>query len=158
MGKIKNMDNYLEQVLKEGEKSLYHDRYAKIYRKLYKIFNIVLQPILLIIAIFSFINNEYYSGGFFIFLSIALLYLYLTYLFTEYCVTDKRILKKTGFITRNVQEMNLNSVETVVVSEGIIDRIFKTGSIIVTGRGTQEVSFNFIDNPAQVRDFIKTEL
>ena len=158
MGKLKNMDNYLEQVLKEGEKSLYHDRYAKIYRKLYKIFNIVLQPILLSIAIFSFIVNEYYLGGFFIFLSIASLYLYLTYLFTEYCVTDKRLLKKTGFITRNVQEMNLNSVETVVVSEGIIDRIFKTGSIIVTGRGTQEVSFNFIDNPTQVRDFIKTEL
>ena len=158
MGKLKNMDNYLEQVLKEGEKSLYRDRYAKIYRKLYKIFNIVLQPILLSIAIFSFIVNEYYLGGFFIFLSIASLYLYLTYLFTEYCVTDKRLLKKTGFITRNVQEMNLNSVETVVVSEGIIDRIFKTGSIIVTGRGTQEVSFNFIDNPTQVRDFIKTEL
>jgi uncharacterized membrane protein YdbT with pleckstrin-like domain len=158
MGKLKNMDNYLGQVLKEGEKSLYHDRYAKIYRKLYKIFNIVLQPILLSIAIFSFIVNEYYLGGFFIFLSIASLYLYLTYLFTEYCVTDKRLLKKTGFITRNVQEMNLNSVETVVVSEGIIDRIFKTGSIIVTGRGTQEVSFNFIDNPTQVRDFIKTEL
>ena len=32
----------LEKVLKEGEKSLYHDRYAKIYRKTYKIFNISL--------------------------------------------------------------------------------------------------------------------
>ena len=152
------MDNYLEQVLKEGEKSLYHDRYAKIYRKLYKIFNIVLQPILLIIAIFSFSNNEYYLGGFFIFLSIALLYLYLTYLFTEYCVTDKRLLKKTGFITRNVQEMNLNSVETVIVKEGIIDRILKTGSIIVSGRGTQKISFNYIDNPTRVRELIKTDL
>tara|TARA_B110000238_G_C15924986_1_gene352180 strand:- start:168 stop:644 length:477 start_codon:yes stop_codon:yes gene_type:complete len=158
MGKLKNMDNYLEQVLKEGEKSLYHDRYAKIYRKLYKIFNIVLQPILLILAIISFSINENMLGGIFILISIAFLYAYLTYLFTEYCITDKRILKKTGFITRNVQEMNLNSVETVIVKEGIIDRILKTGSIIVSGRGTQKISFNYIDNPTRVRELIKTDL
>ena len=49
-------------------------------------------------------------------------------------------------------------IQTVTVNEGITDRIFKTGTIIVTGRGTQEISFNVIDNPRQVREFIKTEL
>ena len=67
-------------------------------------------------------------------------------------------IKKTGFISRKVQEINLNSVETVVVNEGIIDRIFKTGSIIATGRGTQKILFAFIDNPTQVRELIKTDL
>lgn len=152
------MDNYLEKVLKEGEKSLYHDRYAKIYRKIYKIFNIVIQPIFLVLAVISFSINETILGLSFIFLSIFILYLYLTYIFTEYCITDKRLLKKTGFITRNVKEINLNSVETVAVNEGIIDRIFKTGSIIATGRGTQKISFNYIDNPTQVRELIKTDL
>ena len=152
------MDNYLEKVLKEGENFLYHDRYAKIYIKVYKIGNIILQPIILVMAILFFILNDYYSGVFFIFISIFTLYLYLTYISTEYCITDKRLLKKTGFITRNVQEINLNSVETVVVNEGIIDRIFKTGSIIATGRGTQKISFNYIDNPTQVRELIKTDL
>ena len=52
----------------------------------------------------------------------------------------------------------MNSVETVVVNEGIIDRIFKTGSIIATGRGTQKILFAFIDNPTQVRELIKTDL
>ena len=118
------MDNYLEKVLKEGEKSLYHDRYAKIYRKIYKIFNIVMQPIFLVLAVIGFSINETILGLSFIFLSIFILYLYLTYIFTEYCITDKRLLKKTGFITRNVKEINLNSVETVTVNEGIIDRIF----------------------------------
>ena len=152
------MDNYLEKVLKEGEKSLYHDRYAKIYRKIYKIFNIVIQPIFLVLAVISFSINETILGLSFIFFSIFILYLYLTYIFTEYCITDKRLLKKTGFITRNVKEINLNSVETVAVNEGIIDRIFKTGSIIATGRGTQKISFNYIDNPTQVRELIKTDL
>jgi uncharacterized membrane protein YdbT with pleckstrin-like domain len=152
------MDNYLEKVLKEGEKSLYHDRYAKIYRKTYKTFNIVMQPILLVLAVISFSINETILGLFFIFISILILYLYLTYIFTEYCITDKRLLKKTGFISRKVQEINLNSVETVVVNEGIIDRIFKTGSIIATGRGTQKILFAFIDNPTQVRELIKTDL
>ena len=158
MGKLKNMDNYLEQVLKEGEKSLYHDRYAKIYLRIYKIFNIILQPFFLIIVILAFSFNQNMLGGITILISIGFLYAYLTYLFTEYCITDKRILKKTGFITRNVQEMNLNSVETVIVNEGIIDRIFKTGSIIVSGRGTQKISFNYIDNPTRVRELIKTDL
>ena len=158
MGKLKNMDNYLEQVLKEGEKSLYHDRYAKVYRILYLIFNILLQPILIVAFFFSLNKDDSFSAAIFLIVAVVLIWQYLTFIFTEYCITDKRILKKTGFIARNVKEMNLSSVETVSVKQGVIDRILKTGSIISTGRGVEKISFNYIDNPQEVREKIETSL
>mgnify|MGYP006133099481 CR=1 FL=1 len=158
MGKLKNMDNYLEQVLKEGEKSLYHDRYAKVYRILYLIFNILLQPILIVAFFFSLNKDDSFSAAIFLIVAVVLIWQYLTFIFTEYCITDKRILKKTGFIARNVKEMNLSSVETVSVKQGVIDRILKTGSIISTGRGVENISFNYIDNPQEVREKIETSL
>ena len=158
MRKLKNMDNYLEQVLKEGEKSLYHDRYAKVYRILYLIFNILLQPILIVAFFFSLNKDDSFSAAIFLIVAVVLIWQYLTFIFTEYCITDKRILKKTGFIARNVKEMNLSSVETVSVKQGVIDRILKTGSIISTGRGVENISFNYIDNPQEVREKIETSL
>ena len=65
---------------------------------------------------------------------------------------------KTGIFSRNVKEMNLNSVETVTVKEGIIDRVIKTGTIRVTGRGNEEICFKGIDEPAIVRQKVETNL
>lgn len=152
------MNNYLEEVSKEGEKSLYHDRYAKVYRILYLILNILLQPILIAAFFFSLNKDDSFSAIIFLAVAFVLIWQYLTFIFTEYCITDKRILKKTGFIARNVKEMNLSSVETVSVKQGVIDRILKTGSIISTGRGVENISFNYIDNPQQVREKIETSL
>ena len=56
-----SMNNYLEEVLKEGEKSLYHDRYAKVYRILYLILNILLQPILIVVFFFSLNKDDVFS-------------------------------------------------------------------------------------------------
>ena len=156
--------NYIKNILQKDEISLYHGRHAKIYRIIFLTVNIILQPIFIIIFLANILGDTFdgiqYSVFIFIMLASSLLFLipYLLYIFTEYSVTNKRLIIKTGFISRHVKEMNLNSIETVTVSQGILDRIFSTGTIIATGRGVENVTLSSINNPKKVRELIKIDL
>ena len=54
---------------------------------------------------------------------------------TEIIVTNKRIIFKTGFISRNSIEMNLDKVESVVVRQSIFGRMLNFGTLIIRGVG-----------------------
>ena len=54
---------------------------------------------------------------------------------TEIIVTNRRIIFKTGFISRNSIEMNLDKVESVVVNQGIMGRILDFGTLVIRGVG-----------------------
>ena len=74
---------------------------------------------------------------------------------SEYAITNKRVISKRGLIMRNVEEMNLGSIEGVNLIQGILGRIFNYGSIIISGRGTSKVQFLQIDKPVEIRKKIK---
>jgi uncharacterized membrane protein YdbT with pleckstrin-like domain len=54
---------------------------------------------------------------------------------TEIVVTTRRIIYKTGFVTRNTVEMNLDKVESVLVRQGVIGRMLDYGTVIIRGVG-----------------------
>ena len=54
---------------------------------------------------------------------------------TEIIVTDRRIIFKTGFISRNSIEMNLDKVESVVVRQGVAGRLLDFGTLVIRGVG-----------------------
>lgn len=54
---------------------------------------------------------------------------------TEIIVTTRRIIYKTGFISRNTVEMNVDKVESVLVQQGILGRMLNYGEVIIRGVG-----------------------
>lgn len=52
---------------------------------------------------------------------------------TEIAITDKRIILKTGFISREVLELRLRQVEGITVNRSITGRILGFGDITVRG-------------------------
>jgi len=54
---------------------------------------------------------------------------------TEITVTNRRIIYKTGFISRNTVEMNLDKVESVLVRQSLLGRMLDFGTVIVRGVG-----------------------
>jgi uncharacterized membrane protein YdbT with pleckstrin-like domain len=54
---------------------------------------------------------------------------------TEIIVTNRRVIYKTGFISRNTVEMNLDKVESVLVRQSLVGRTLNFGSVIVRGVG-----------------------
>jgi uncharacterized membrane protein YdbT with pleckstrin-like domain len=70
---------------------------------------------------------------------------------SEFGITNKRVIVKTGFISRKTLEMNLNKIETVNVEQSIWGRIFGFGTIIIVGTGGTREVFHDIKSPLLFR-------
>ena len=79
----------------------------------------------------------------------------ITYFTTEYGITNTRVISKRGLIRRDIEEINLSSIESINVNQSIIGRILNYGTIIISGRGTSKVIFKDIDNVVENRKLIK---
>jgi uncharacterized membrane protein YdbT with pleckstrin-like domain len=69
----------------------------------------------------------------------------------EQGVTNKRVIFKTGIISRRSEEMKLASIETVEIDQGILGRMLGYGNVKVTGRGTSDVLFRSVADPMAVK-------
>lgn len=76
--------------------------------------------------------------------------------FLEQGLTNKRVILKTGIISRKTEEMKINSIETVEIKQGILGRIFGFGVIKITGRGTSNFLLKGIDDPMSVKRIIES--
>ena len=70
---------------------------------------------------------------------------------SEFVITTRRIIIKTGFISRNTFEMNLSKIESVNVDQSFMGRIFGYGSMTIIGTGGTKESFHNISKPLEFR-------
>ena len=69
----------------------------------------------------------------------------------EFAVTNKRVIIKTGLISRQIFEMNHSKIESVNVDQSILGRILGYGTITVVGSGGTRGVFSNIRNPLAFR-------
>jgi len=69
----------------------------------------------------------------------------------EFVVTNKRIIVKTGIVSRRTLEMNLNKIESVNVDQSVIGRMFGYGTITIIGTGGTKESFPDIGDAVEFR-------
>src|ERR1043165_7458773 len=70
---------------------------------------------------------------------------------TEFGVTNRRVIAKTGFIRRHTLEMLLSKIESIAVRQNILGRLLDFGTVTVTGTGGTKESFRAIVEPIAVR-------
>lgn len=87
---------------------------------------------------------------------ILALYEFLRLRSIEQGVTNKRVIFKKGIVSRQSEEMKLNSIETVEINQGVLGRILGFGEVKVTGRGISNVVFKTIDDPMAVKRQIES--
>lgn len=73
------------------------------------------------------------------------------YFTTELAVTNKRVIAKTGLISRKTIEINLRKIESIRVDQSILGRIFNYGSIVVAGAGNPQAPVLGISSPLTFR-------
>ncbi|VXC83198.1 PH domain-containing protein [Pseudomonas sp. 9Ag] len=81
---------------------------------------------------------------------------WLSWKFTEQGVTNKRVIYKHGIISRKTDEMRLNAIESIVIKQGIIGRIFGFGTVVITGRGAGDVVIKWMADPMRVKREIES--
>ena len=70
---------------------------------------------------------------------------------SEFVITNRRIIIKTGFIARRTFEMNLSKIESVNVDQSFMGRIFGYGSMTIIGTGGTREAFRNIRKPLEFR-------
>lgn len=83
---------------------------------------------------------------------------YLEYVFTEFAITNKRVVYKTGWIRRKTIEIRLQRIESIGVAQGFWGRILNYGALEVSGiGGSKDVFINYPD-PFGLRTFLQEQV
>jgi len=77
---------------------------------------------------------------------------------TEVAVSNRRVLIKTGFISRKTTEVILSKVESVGVDESTFGRMLGYGDVIVRGTGGTTETFSRIANPEELSRQVQAQL
>lgn len=150
---------YIDKTLMDGETVIYRTRLHWF---------IFYQPVLFVVAFALCIYQGSQPNAaegfwalaffFFVFSIYSLISTFIRFKTSEFAVTDKRVILKTGFIKRNSLELLLAKTESIAVDQGIIARIFGFGSITVCGTGGSKNPFHKIDAPFEFRKKVQEQL
>ncbi len=76
---------------------------------------------------------------------------FIRYKTTELAFTNKRVIAKFGFISRQTIELNISKVESIQVNQGILGRIFNYGTLVISGAGNPQAPIPGISDPMSFR-------
>ena len=74
----------------------------------------------------------------------------------EQGVTDRRVVLKTGIVSRTTSELRLASIETVDLRQTSLGRVLGYGNVVLTGRGDSAMMFHRVAEPIDVKRAIES--
>jgi hypothetical protein len=77
---------------------------------------------------------------------------------TEMAVTNRRVVIKTGLMSRKTIEMLLNKVESIEVSETTFGRMLGYGTIVIIGTGGTSDPFHQVAHPLEFRSQVQQQI
>ena len=125
------MASYVDSTLLQGETVMYRARIS-----LWSIGHLIFFGVLLLPVAIGLI---------------FLIWAYIRYKTTEFAVTDRRIIAKTGLISRSTVELFLDKVEALHVDQSVWGRLLDFGTIIIRGTGTTLEPIRSISAPLALR-------
>ncbi len=138
---------YIENNLLPGEKVAYWARLRPI---------IFLSPAIVAVVGLSALAVSWIPAVLILLAALVLgLDRYVRFITSEFAVTNRRVLVKTGLIRRHTLELLLGRVETVGVDQGIFGRIWNYGTITVIGTGGTKELFPGIAKPLDFRKAVQ---
>ena len=83
---------------------------------------------------------------------------YIFYRCSEYGITNKRVLMKTGWIQRNSLEMFLDKIEAIHVDQTVLGRLLGYGTLMIVGTGGSRDPFVNVPRPLHFRKMVQQEI
>ena len=77
---------------------------------------------------------------------------------SEFAVTNKRVLIKTGLIRRHSLETLLSKIESIGVAQTLLGRILGFGTIVISGTGGSKEPFHRIADPMMFRRRVQEQI
>jgi uncharacterized membrane protein YdbT with pleckstrin-like domain len=125
------MASYVDSTLLQGETVMYRARIS-----LWSISHLIFFGVLLLPVAIGLV---------------FLIWAYIRYRTTEFAVTDRRIIAKTGLISRSTVELFLDKVEALHVDQSVWGRLLDFGTVTIHGTGATAEPIRSISAPLALR-------
>ncbi len=125
------MASYVEGTLIAGEKILHQGRVSW-----WSVWHLLLFGVLLLVVGIGI--------GFFI-------WAWIRVKSTELAITNKRVIAKFGFVSRNTVEIAIPKVESIQVQQSMMGRMLDYGTLVISGTGTSHAPIPSIADPLAFR-------
>jgi uncharacterized membrane protein YdbT with pleckstrin-like domain len=144
------MGSYVNSHLDPGETVTYEGRLHWI---------VYLTPVLILGVGIGVAGSGLYAGGLALLVmgALSLLIAWVRQISSEFAVTNRRVIIKTGWLSRRTIELNMSKVESVQVDQDIFGRLLNYGTITVIGTGGTKEPFPLIDDPMGFRHAVQRE-
>ena len=87
---------------------------------------------------------------------IAAIYEWLRLRSIEMGVTNRRVVRKTGIVSRETAELRLASIETIDLRQTTWGRVLGYGDVVLTGRGESAMLFQRLARPLDAKRSIES--
>jgi len=71
-------------------------------------------------------------------------------------VTDRRVIARMGWITTRTVDLNVTKVESLVIEQGVLGRLFRYGDLKVVGTGGTSETFRGVRDPIGFRKAVNS--
>ena len=143
------MTAYIGKVLEPGEAISYRAKLTPI--SYLPSVGVIVVGIVIAVAGAQFIAIQI-LGGIIIAIGIVLaIWMWIKRATTEIAVTNRRVILKTGLISRRTVEMILTRIESVDVRQSILGRVLNYGDVLIRGTGSGMEPIKGIDAPIEFR-------
>jgi len=146
--------SYIDRNLIEGERVVYRTR----LHWLVFVVPVLFTAIVLLPGAWLLANGSWQSFAW-VPLVIALLVLLPAFVkrqSSDFAVTNKRVMMKSGVLTTRSVELLLNKIEAIAVNQSLLGRMFGYGDIVVTGSGGTREAFSHIQSPLEFRRAVQS--
>ena len=147
--------SYIDRNLIEGERVVYRTRLHWLVFAM----PILVTIVVLLPAAWFLLNNLNWQGFAWLPLVVALLVLLPAFIkrqSSDFAVTNKRVMMKSGVMTTRSVELLLNKIEAIAVDQSLLGRMFGYGNIVVTGSGGTREAFSQIQSPLEFRRAVQS--
>ncbi len=86
---------------------------------------------------------------------LAALYEWIRLRSIEQGVTNRRVVRKTGIVSRTTEELRLASIETIDLHQSAWGRMLGFGNVMLTGRGEASMVFERLAAPIEAKRAIE---
>ena len=84
---------------------------------------------------------------------------FLTWLFTSYTFTNRRLITRTGILTRTGHDIPLNRISDIAYEKSLVDRMFGCGTLVISDASEEgRVRLDDIPRVEQVQLTVSDEL
>jgi uncharacterized membrane protein YdbT with pleckstrin-like domain len=83
---------------------------------------------------------------------------FVRYATSEYGITNRRLVIKTGWLSRDTVDLSINRIEAIYVDQSILGRILNYGTIRIIGTGGTQDPFFYIPRPMRFRNLAQEQI